>query len=323
MKRQITVVALCAMLLALNFPVEAQQGSKPHRIGVLSPRMGIEPRDETFRKGLRELGYIEGQNLIIEWRFAEEKPERLAALANELVQLKVDVIVTYTTPAIRAAKQATKSIPILMANVGDPIAAGFVESLARPGGNITGLTNLSPALNGKRLEILKEVSPKVSRVVVFWNPDAHMSALKELESVVPALRVQLRPVQVRTIHDIESAFETAANARAEGLITLPNSLLVDQRAKIAALAIQKRFQAIFPNREIAEAGGLMSYGFDVNENFRRAAVYTDKLLKGVKPQDLPVEQPMKFEFVINLKIAKQIGLTIPPEVLARATKLIK
>ena len=323
MRRKIVLWLLTTVLLTTAPLVQAQQANKPRRIGVLSPRLGIEPRDETFRKGLRELGHIEGQNLVIEWRFAEEKPERLTTLAAELVALKVEVIVTYTTPAIRAAKHATNTIPILMANVGDPIAAGFVESLARPGGNITGLSNLSPALGGKRLEILKEVSPKISRVAVFWNPDAHAPALKELESVAPALRVQLRPVGLRTINDIESAFETVVKAQAEGLITLPNSLLVDQRVKIASLALQKRIRAIFPNREIAEAGGLMAYGPDINENYRRAAVYVDKILKGTKPQDLPVEQPMKFEFVINLNTAKQIGLAIPPNVLVRADRVIK
>ena len=323
MRNSVMCLALYAMHFSLSLSAEAQQANKPRRIGVLSPRLGIEPRDDTFRKGLRELGYIEGKNLVIEWRFAEEKPERLPALASELVDLNVEVIVTYTTPAIRAAKQATKTIPILMANVGDPIAAGFVESLARPGGNITGLSNLSPALGGKRFEILKEVSPKTSRVAVFWNPDAHSPALKELEGVAPAMRVQLRPLTVRTINDIESAFEEATKTKTEGLITLPNSLLVDQRAKIVSLASKRSFPAIFPNREIAEAGGLMAYGPDINENHRRAAVYVDKILKGIKPQDLPVEQPMKFEFVINLKTAKQIGLTIPPNVLARADGVIR
>ena len=323
MMRQMFGWLWAIILLATIFPAEAQQLNKPRRIGVLSPRLGIEQRDETFRKGLRELGYIEGQNLVIEWRFAEEKPERLPTLAAELVALKVEVIVTYTTPAIRAAKQSTTTIPIVMANVGDPIAAGFVESLARPGGNITGLSNLSPALGGKRLEILKEVSPKIARVAIFWNPEAHAPALKELESVAPALRVQLRSVTLRTIDDIESAFETAVKGQSEGLITLPNSLLVDQRAKITSLALKKKLPAIFPNREIADAGGLMAYGPDINENHRRAAVYVDKLLKGTKPQDLPVEQPMKFEFVINLKTAKQIGLTIPPNVLVRADRVIR
>ena len=309
-------------LIAMPF-AEAQQANKLRRIGVLSPRLGIEARDETFRRGLRELGYVEGQNLVIEWRFAAETPERLPALAAELVDLKVEVIVTYTTPAIRAAKQATKTIPILMANVGDPVAAGFVESLARPGGNLTGLSNLSPALGGKRLEILKEVAPKISRVAVFWNPDAQTPAFKELERVAPALRVQLRPVEVRTINEIESAFETAAKAQAEGLVTLPTSLFVDQRVKVASLALQKRLRAIFPNREIADAGGLLAYGPDINENYRRAAVYVDKILKGTNPQDLPVEQPAKFEFIVNLKTAQQIGLMIPPNVLVRADRVIR
>jgi putative ABC transport system substrate-binding protein len=272
---------------------------------------------------LRELGYVEGQNIVIEWRFAEEKPERLGALAAELAKLNVEVIVTYTTPAIKAAMHATKSIPIVMANVGDPVAAGFVASLARPGGNVTGLTNLSPALGGKRLEILKEVLPKLYRVAVFWNPDAHTPALRELESNARSVGVEIRPVDVRVINDIDIAFETASKIRADGLLTLPNSLLVDQRVKVVSHALKRRLPAIYPNREIAEAGGLMAYGPEINENYRRAAVYVDKILKGTKPADLPVEQPRKFELVINLKTAKQIGVTIPSNVLARADKVIR
>lgn len=273
MKRYFLILAL-GFLVQIHLGIaEAQQAKKVFRVGVLSPRLGIEVREETFRKRLHELGYVEGQNIVIEWRFAEEKPERLPALAAELVNLNIDVIVTYTTPAIKAAMQATKTIPIVMANVGDPVAAGFVASLARPGGNVTRLSNLSPALGGKRLEILKEVFPKISRVAVFWNPDAHAPALKELESVAPFLRVELRPADVRVIKDIVSAFETASKVRADGLITLPNSLLVDQRAQVVSLALKKRLPAIFPNREIAEAGGLMAYGPDINENYRRAAVY--------------------------------------------------
>jgi putative ABC transport system substrate-binding protein len=318
--------ALClmgAMLFFLCPSVEAQQAKKVFHIGYLSPRLDINSREKAFRQGLRELGYIEGQNIIIEWRFAKDRPERLPALAAELVNLNVDVIVTYTTPAIQAAKQATKTIPLIMANVGDPVAAGFVASLARPGGNITGLSNLSPALGGKRLEILKEVFPKLSLVAVFWNPDAHMPAFKELENAARSLRVELRSADVRVIADIDTAFEAASKAQADGLITLPNSLLVEQRTKIASFAMKKRLPAIFPNREIAEAGGLMAYGPDIIDNYRRAAIYLDKIFKGTKPSDLPVEQPTKFEFIINLKAAKQIGLTIPPNVLARADRVIR
>ena len=306
---------LTILLLGYVYLAEAQPAKKVYRIGVLSPRLGIEARDETFRKGLRELGYVEGQNIVIEWRFAEEKPERLGALAAELVNLNVEVIVTYTTPAIKAAMHATKTIPVVMANVGDPIAAGFVASLARPGGNVTGLTNLSRELGGKRLELLKEGLPKLSRVAVFWNPDAHTPSLKELESDARSVGVEIRPVNVRVINDIDMAFETASKARADGLLTLPNSLLVDQRAKVVSHALKRRLPAIYPNREIVDAGGLMAYGPDINENYRRAAVYVDKILKGTKPAELPVEQPKKFEFVINLKTAKQIGVTIPQSML--------
>jgi len=323
MRRSILILALGFVIQIHLGLAQAQPAKKVYRIGVLSPRLGIEARDEAFRNGLRELGYIEGQNILLEWRFAQDKPQRLPVLAAELMNLNLDVIVSYSTPAIRAAQQATKTIPIVMANVGDPIAAGFVASLARPGGNITGLSNLSPALGTKRLELLKEVFPKLSRVAVFWNPDAHVPALKELENAAPSLPVELRPAEVRVINDIDGAFEAASKARADGLITLPNTLLVEQRAKIASLALKKRLPGIFPNREIADAGGLMAYGPDINENYRRAAVYVDKILKGTKPADLPVEQPTKFEMVINLKTAKQIGPTIPPNVLVRADRVIR
>jgi putative ABC transport system substrate-binding protein len=323
MKISVAYLTITALLLALGFPAQAQQSKQTFRIGWLSPRLRMEVREQTFRQALRDLGYIEGQNIIFEWRFAEEKPERLPALAAELVKIKVDVIVTYTTPAIRAAKRATKTIPIVMANVGDPIAAGFVESLAQPKGNITGLTNLSPALGGKRLELLKEVVSKLSNVAVFWNPDAHAPALNELENAARSLRVELRLHEVRVINDIDAAFEFAIKARVDGLITLPQSLLVDQRFKVASSALKNRLPAIYPNREIALASGLMAYGPDINYNYSRAAVYVDKIFKGAKPADLPVEQPTKFEFVINLKTAKQIGLALPPNVLARADRVIR
>jgi len=304
---------------------KAHSANRIPRIGILGARSAAQSADRisAIRQGLSELGYIEGKNITFEYKWAEGKVERLPDLAAELVNLNVDVIVTYTTPAIKAVTQATKTIPIVMAAVGDPVAAGFVASLARPGGNVTGLSNRSPELGGKRLEILKEVFPKLSRVAVIWNPDAHTFALKELERVAPSLRVELRPADVRAIKDIASAFETASKVRANGLITLPNSLLVDQRAEIVSLALKKHLPAIYPSREIADAAGLMAYGPDINANYRRAAVYVDKILKGTKPADLPVEQPMKFEFIVNLKAAKQIGLTIPPNVLVRADRVIR
>ena len=323
MRKLIPNLVALVLVSLLAHAAEAQQPKKVYRIGYLSARLRVGPREEAFLKGLRELGYVEGQNILIEWRFAKERPERLSALATELANLNVDVIVTYTTPAIQAAKQATKTIPIIMANVGDPVAAGFVASFARPGGNITGLTNLSPELGGKRLELLKEVSPKLSRAAVFWNPDAHAPALKQLENAARSLRVQLWPIDVRGPNDLDGAFEAAHKARADALITLPTSLLVDFRKQITELAMKRRLPAIYPNREIADAGGLMAYGPDILDNYRRAAVFVDKILKGAKPADLPVEQPMKFELVINLKTAKQIGLTIPPNVLARADKVIR
>ena len=317
------ISSLCAVLVALSSFAAAQEPRKIFRVGYLSPRTGPEQREEIFGTNLRDLGSIEGRNVIVEWRFAQEKPERLTALAHELVQLHVDVIVTFTTPAIKAAKEATKTIPIVMANVGDPVAAGFVVSLARPGGNITGLTNLSPSLGGKRLELLKEIVPKLTRVAVFWHPEAHVPSLKELENDARGLGVATTPIAVRNSSDFESAFVRASKARADGLITLPNSMLVDFRKQLTELALKRRLPAIFPNREIALAGGLMAYGPDINDNYKRAALMVDKILKGAKPADLPIERPTKFEMVINLKTAKQIGITIPPSVLARADRVIR
>jgi putative ABC transport system substrate-binding protein len=322
MKAKLLILFTACFSLAADAPVQAQPG-KVYRIGYLSPRNGPEQREEVFSKSLRDLGYIVGQNVVIEWRFAKEKPQRLAALAHELVQSKVDVIVTFTTPAIKAAKEATTRIPIVMANVGDPIAVGFVTSLARPGGNITGLTNLSPSLGGKRLELLKEIVPKLTRVALFWHPEAHAPALKELENDARGLGIATTPVAVRNSGDFESAFTAAAKIGADGLITLPNSMLVDFRKQLTELALTKRLPAIYPNREIAMAGGLMAYGPDINDNYRRAAMMVDKILKGTKPADLPVQQPTKFEFVINLKTAQQIGLIIPPNVLARADQVVR
>ena len=321
--QHLVVLTLSSILVAFSVSVQAQQPAKVHRVGYLSPRNGPEQREESFAKGLRDLGYTAGQNIVIDWRFAQEKSERLPVLAAELVHSNVDVIVTFTTPASMAAKEATKTIPIVMANVGDPIAAGFVASLARPGGNITGLTNLSPALGGKRLELLKEIVPKLYRVAVFRHPDAHAPALRELDNDARGLRLELKPVTVRSSSDFDGAFAAAAKARADGLITLPTSLLVDFRKQLTDLSVKRRLPAIYPNREIAIAGGLMAYGPDVNDNFRRAAILVDKILKGAKPADLPVEQPTKFELVINLKTAKQIGLTIPPNVLAKADRVIR
>jgi putative ABC transport system substrate-binding protein len=284
------------------------------------------PLIEAFREGLNQLGYVEGKNIAVEWRYAEGSGERLSELAAELVRLNVDVIVTASTPAIRAVQQATKTIPIVMANVGDPVAQGFVANLARPGGNITGFTNLSPDLSTKRLELIKDIAPKVLRVAVFSNAAQHGPAMKNMEAASQSLRLRLLQTEVRTPDDLEAAFKAAARERADALITMPNPLLrLDSgaRKRIVDFTLKQRIPSMYEGNEYLVAGGLASYGADDRSNYRRAANYVDKILKGTKPADLPVEQPMKFEFVINLKTAKQIGLTIPPEVLARADKVIK
>jgi putative ABC transport system substrate-binding protein len=281
---------------------------------------------QAFREGLSQLGYVEGRNILIEWRSADGKAERLPDLAAELVRLHVDVIVTHSTPAIRAVQRATATIPIVMANVGDPVSEGFVASYARPGGNITGFTNLSPDLGTKRLELLKEVSPKVLRAAVFTNPAQHKAAIKEIEAAGRLLRLQLLQLEVRIADHLDKAFEAMTRERADGLITLPNPLLwLDRRtrSRITEFASKRRIASIYESTEYVDSGGLISYGPDFAANFRSAAAYVDKILRGANPADLPVQQPTKFELVINLKTAKQIGLTIPPNVLARADRVIR
>jgi putative ABC transport system substrate-binding protein len=281
-------------------------------------------RRDAFRQGLRDLGYVEGQNIVIEYRYAEGKSARLAELATELVRLKVDVIVTGSTITTLAAKNATKTIPIVMATASDPVASGFVVSLARPGGNITGLSQMSPELGGKRLELLKEALKKISVVAVLYDGGAAQAVqMNEMEAAAPALGVQLQPVKVDGSNDLETAFSEMTRGHASAFIGVTSSMFFFHRERIADLAAKSRLPAIYPAREFVDSGGLMSYGPNISENHRRAATYVDKILKGVKPADLPVEQPTKFEFVINLKAAKQIGLTIPPNVLARADKVIK
>ena len=333
MRKLIANLAALVLVSLLAHTAEAQQSKKVPRVGYLlsgyAPSLApARPNStvESFRQGLRELGYVEGKNIIVEYRYAEGKFERLPDLAAELVRLKVDVIVTGGTPAIRAVQHATKIIPIVMAIVGDPVAQGFVASLARPGGNITGFTNLSPDLGTKRLELLKEVSPKVRRVAVFQNAAQHGPAMKEMETAAKFLRVQLQPLEVRGPDDLEMAFAAVTRERADALVTLPNTLLrmnARTRIPIVEFTLKHRLPSMYEGSEYVEAGGLMSYGPDEMANVRRAAVYVDKILKGTKPADLPVEQPTKFELVINLKTAKQIGLTIPQSVLYRADKVIK
>ena len=327
MKAKILVYALPALILT-TIHLQAQQPTKVPRIGFLT---GVSPptnsaRHEAFRQGLRELGYAEGKNIVIDWRSAEGKFDRLPALAAELVRLKVDIIVTGGGATTRAAKEMTTTIPIVMAQDGDPVGNGFVASLARPGGNITGLATFAPELSGKRLELLKEIVPRLSRVAVLGNSTqpANAQTLREVELAAKAFGVQLQYLDILGPKDIATAFQAASKGRADAvLILVPGLVATSERSQIAHLAVKSRLPVIYDRPEAVEEGGLMSYGVSTVDLDRRAATYVDKILKGAKPADLPVEQPTKFEFIINLKTAKQIGLTIPPNVLARADKVIK
>jgi putative ABC transport system substrate-binding protein len=327
MKPRISLWLMAAIILSTVSPAEAQQPAKVPRIGFLTSVTSstISARFEAFRQGLRELGYVEGKNIFIEWRFAEGKSDRLPSLAAELVRLKVDVIVSAGPPPTRSAKQATATIPIVMAFDDDPVGNGFVASLARPGGNITGLSTLAPEISGKQLELLKEIAPKLSRVAVLGNATFPGSpqALREINLAADALGVQLQYLEVGAPKDIETAFQAASKERANAVLVVSAAVLISQRKQIVDLAIKSRLPAIYNRPEYVEDGGLVFYGVSYTDLYRRAATYVDKILKGAKPADLPVEQPMKFEFIINLKTAKQIGLTIPPNVLARADKVLK
>ena len=326
MKKTIIFLLVAALILVSFQFGEAQQASgKIPRIGYLAAGLGAATRTETFKQGLRDLGYVEGKNIIIEYRNAEGKIERYSDLVADLVGLKVDVIFTSSTPGALAAKNATKTIPIVFTNVGDPVANGLVASLARPGGNITGLSTLAPELSGKGLELLKETIPKLSRVAVVWNPDnpGKTSSFKETEVAAQALRLQLQSLEVRGPNDVEPAFQAAKKERAGALIVLRDVVVSSQITRILELALKNQMPAIYGDRGFVDAGGLMSYGPNIDDLFRRAATYVDKILKGTKPADLPIERPSKFELVINLKTAKQIGLTIPPNLLARADRVIK
>jgi putative ABC transport system substrate-binding protein len=297
------------------------------RIGTLGAGGGSgnpSRRWDAFRLGLRELGYVEGKNIAIEARSARGETNRLANLGSELVRLKVMVIVTGGASATQGAKQATTTVPIVMAQDNDPVGSKFVATLARPGGNITGLANQSAEMNGKRLELLKEIVPRLSRVTVFGNATnpGNSLALKDIETVAGALGVRLQYRDIQHAKDIEPAFR-AASKNADAVLWLNNPVLLLRRAEVANLVAKSRIPAIYDELEYVEAGGLMSYGRDVLDLFKRAATYVDKILKGAKPGDLPVEQPTKFEFIINMKAAKQIGLTVPPNVLARADRVIR
>jgi putative ABC transport system substrate-binding protein len=306
---------------------QAQQPAKVPRIGFLFTLSASinTARIEAFRQGLRELGYVEGNNILIEWRSAEGKTERLPDLAAELVRLKLDVIVTSGPQSTRAAKKATATIPIVMAFDSDPVGNGFVASLARPAGNITGLSTLAPEISGKQLELLKEILPRLHRVAVFETSTqpGTAQALRETGLAAEAFRVKVQYLDVRGPKDIETAFREAGKSRADAALVLPSPVFFSQRTQVVDLAVKSRLPAMYGEPELVDAGGLMFYGASISDLYRRAATYVDKILKGAKPAELPVEQPTKFELVINLKAAKQIGLTIPPNVLARADKVIK
>jgi putative ABC transport system substrate-binding protein len=328
MTKKLAALALAIGTLTLVYLAGAQQANKVNRIVYLSPSFATVNSSnlKIFQQGLREVGYVEGKNIVIDYRYAEGKFERLPHFAAELVRLRVDLLVTVGgTPAALAAKNATTTGPIVFTAVGDPVTSGLVASLARPGGNITGLTILTPELSGKRLELLKEAFPKISLVAVLWNPSNPASKLflRETEVAAEALGLRLQSLEVRGADDFRGAFQAATKRGAGALIALTDPLISGYQTRIIELAAKSRLPTIFDPREFAEGGGLMSYGPDRSEMYRRAAVYVDKILKGAKPADLPVEQPTKFELVINLKTAKQIGLTIPPNVLARADKVIR
>jgi putative ABC transport system substrate-binding protein len=314
-------------LLAVGVIVEAQQPTKIPYIGFQldSPLSALAARVEGFRQGLRELGYVEGKNIIIEWRSAEGKPERRNDIAADWARLKVDIIVTGGPTTTFAAKEATTTIPIVMAFDNDPVGNGFVASLARPGGNVTGLSTLAPDISGKQIELLKEVVPRLSRVAVLGSSTTPGNArsFKETELASGVLAVQLQYLDVRDPKDIETAFRGAAKGRANSLLVLTSPVINPYRKEIADLAIKNRLPAIYSTPEFVDDGGLMTYAVSITDLYRRAASYVDKILKGAKPAELPVEQPKKFEFIINLKAAKQIGLTIPSSVLARADRVIK
>jgi putative ABC transport system substrate-binding protein len=318
---------LTAILLASFHRAEAQQPTQVPSIAYLSSGQGFvsSERRQAFRQGLRELGYVEEKNLIVEYRYAEGNSERLAALAAELVRLKIDVIVTSGPPGTRAAKKATTTVPIVMAHDPDPLGSGFIASLARPGGNITGLSSLVAQLGGKRLELLRELIPKLSRVAVLGtstNP-SNVQMATEIEVAARPIGIRIQFVDVQDSKEIEGGFRAATKAHAEALFVLGNPVLNAHRTEVADLALKSRLPAVYGQPDLMAAGGLMFYGASITEMFRRAAIYVDKILKGAKPADLPVEQPTKFELIINLKTAKQIGLTIPPNVLARADKVIR
>ena len=324
MQAKFFLYILATVILTTIDPANAQQTKIP-KIGWVGARSASAPAREVFARELRSLGYTEGKNITFEYRYAEGKLDRLPALVDELVRLNVDVLLTPSTPATVAGKNATRTIPIVFYSGSDPVAAGLVDSLARPGGNITGFTTVSAVLAGKRLELLREIVPKLARVAALWNPQDPSSAQSWKESQLPAreMGLQLHSMEVSRADKFESAFKEATKAGSAALALMASPFFFSNQKQIVDLAAKHRLPAIYANGEFVASGGLMSYGADEDEAYRRAAVFVDKILKGTKPADIPVEQPRKFELVINLKTAKQIGLTIPPNVLARANNVIK
>jgi len=325
--KKVIGLALSALLLALSFTAEAQQAKKVPRIGVLASTTPSSMKDtlDPFRQRLHELGYVEGKNIVFEYRWGEGNADRFPILAAELVRLKVDVILANSTPIAMAAKKATTTIPIVVTNLSDPVATGLVSSLARSGGNITGITIMNEELAGKRLELLKETAPKVSRVAVLWNSTNPGTALvfKQTQAAAQELGLQLQSLDVQSLSDLEGSLKSTTRSGAHALDVLRSQPIITQLRRIADFAVKNRLPSIYDGSSFVEAGGLMSYGANIGDTSRRAAVYVDKILKGTKPEDLPVERQMKFELVINLKAAKQIGLTIPQSILFRADKVIK
>ncbi len=326
--RTLTLAALLLTVAVAGPPADAQQAPKIAKIGYPGPGTPATagPLLDAFRQGLRELGYVEGKTFVLEVRHSEGRFERLPELARELVRLKVDVIVASSDVAIAAAKRETQTIPIVMVPGGDPVGTGFVTSLARPGGNITGLSSISPELSGKRLELLREAVPGLSRVALLWNPDVRSNMLdyKEMEGAARSQRLELQSIEVPRAEDLDRAFSAVTNQRAQALV-LPsgNPVTFGNRGRITIFAQRNRLPSMYAQKEYVDAGGLMSYGPSMSDMFRRAAIYVDKILKGAKPAELPVEQPTKFELVINLKTAKALGLTIPQSLLRRADQVIQ
>jgi len=325
--RAIFIVALALGVLVVPFAAEAQQAGRVYRIGYLGPTSPAAAPHLTaaFRDGLRDLGWVEGQNILIEYRWAEGSADRLPVLAAELVRLKVDLIVASSTPGALAAKSATREIPIVFQMVSDPVASGLVASLAHPGGNVTGWSNILPKMSGKLLQLLKEAVPGASRMAILWSPANPGKALevKEMQAAAPLLGVTLQSLEVPAPKDLEAAFSAMTRGRPDALITLDDAVTVSRQQRIVEFAAKSRLPAIYQVREFVDAGGLMSYGLYSVRQYRRTAIYVDKILKGAKPADLPVEQPTQFELVINLKTAKALGLTIPQSLLNRADEVIQ